>query len=239
MTAYNFKKGALLLVDKPKDWTSFDVVNKIRFALRKALGIRKIKVGHSGTLDPMATGLLLICTGKFTKKLQELTGLEKEYTGTFTLGATTPSYDMETEIDEYFPTNHLSPQRVKAAVPQFIGQQEQMPPIFSAIKVDGQPAYKKARAGKDIKLQARKIIIHEFELPRIELPEVDFRLRCSKGTYVRSLAYDFGKALDSGAYLSKLVRTQIGDYRLEEAWNLEDLIAGIQSGELIAPQEED
>lgn len=238
MKAYDFKKGALLLVDKPKDWTSFDVVNKIRFTLRKALGLRKIKVGHSGTLDPMATGLLVICTGKFTKKLQNLTGLDKEYTGTITLGATTPSYDMETEIDEHFPVDHLNEERIKAAVPGFIGKQEQLPPIFSAIKVDGQPAYKKARAGKEIKLQAREIFIHEFELSRIEIPEVDFRLHCSKGSYVRSLAYDFGKAVDSGAYLSKLRRTRIGDYSLEDAWNLEDLVEGVRSGELIQQEEE-
>lgn len=233
MKAYNFKKGALLLVDKPKDWTSFDVVNKIRFTLRKALGLRKIKVGHSGTLDPLATGLLLICTGKFTKKLQDLTGLDKEYTGTMTLGATTPSYDMETEIDEHFPTDHLNSERIKAAVSQFVGKQAQLPPIFSAIKVDGQPAYKKARAGKEVELKPREIFIHEFELPRIELPEVDFRLHCSKGTYVRSLAYDFGKAVDSGAYLSKLVRTKVGEHSLENAWKLEDLIEGIRSGELM------
>ncbi len=222
-------EGTCLLVDKPKSWTSFDVVNKIRTGIKHSLGIKNIKVGHAGTLDPMATGLLIICSGKHTKKLQDYQGMVKEYTGTITLGATTPSFDAETEPDAFFPTEHITPEMLEEARKQFIGNLEQMPPMFSAIKVDGQPLYKKARLGMHVEVEPRPVTIYEFDLTAIRLPHVDFRVVCSKGTYVRSLANDFGKALRSGAYLSNLVRTKIGKYRVEDAWNLERLVDHIES----------
>jgi tRNA pseudouridine55 synthase len=225
---YNFQEGALLLVDKPKNWTSFDVVNKIRYTLKFKLGIKKIKVGHSGTLDPMATGLLIICTGKFTKKLEELQGLPKVYTGTITLGASTPSFDAETEIDGSYPTNHIDETLINNTKQQFLGDIEQVPPIFSAIKVDGQPLYKKARKGIKVEIKPRPVHIYQFDFQRLEIPEIDFTVTCSKGTYIRSLANDFGKALNSGAYLSALCRTQIGDYYLNDDWNLSRLIEHIE-----------
>lgn len=226
---YDFLAGAKLLVDKPKDWTSFDVVNKIRYALRKRLEVKKIKVGHAGTLDPMATGLLIICTGKATKTLHDLQGLSKEYTGTIQLGGTTPSFDAETDIDETFPTDHITPELLETARRQFLGDIEQVPPIFSAIKVDGQPLYKKARRGEQVEIKARNVHIFEFTFTRIELPEVDFYVRCSKGTYIRSLAHDLGKAVQSGGHLTALRRTSIGDHSITDAWNLEELIEQLRT----------
>ncbi|MCB0614094.1 MAG: tRNA pseudouridine(55) synthase TruB [Phaeodactylibacter sp.] len=214
----------MLLVDKPQGWTSFDVVNKVRYKLKHRLKVKKIKVGHAGTLDPMATGLLIICTGKFTKKLAEFQGLPKEYTGTMYLGATTPSYDAESEVEETFPIRHITPELLEQARRQFLGDIEQVPPMFSAIKVDGQPLYKKARKGIMMEIEPRPVTINEFTLTRIELPELDFLVRCSKGTYIRSLAFDFGKAVNSGAYLTALRRTRIGEFRIEDAWNLEELV---------------
>jgi len=216
----DFLNGVTLLVDKPKGWTSFDVVNKIRFALRRYTGDKKIKVGHAGTLDPMATGLLVICTGKSTKLLHEYQGFSKIYTGTILLGATTPSYDLETEIDARFPTEHLTPTLLETARQQFLGTIAQLPPMFSAIKVGGEALYKKARKGESIELQPRQIHIDAFDLTRVQLPEVDFYVACSKGTYIRSLAYDFGKALQSGGCLSALRRTQIGEFKVEDAWQV-------------------
>lgn len=215
------------MVDKPQNWTSFDVVNKIRTSIRHNLGLKNIKVGHAGTLDPMATGLLIICTGKSTKKLADFQGLDKEYTGTITLGATTPSYDAETEPDAIFPIDHISPEMLEAARLPFIGDLEQLPPMFSAIKVDGQPLYKKARQGVTVEVKARPVRIYEFEITRVELPEIDFRVKCSKGTYIRSLAFDFGKALNSGAYLSALRRTKVGQFDVEKAWDLQGLVEHI------------
>ena len=232
LPSYDFKAGALLLVNKPKTWTSFDVVNKIRYQLKHTLGVKKIKVGHSGTLDPLATGLLIICTGKFTKKLNELQGLTKEYTGTFYLGCTTPSFDAESEVDQRYPTEHITRELIEEKRAAFLGEIDQVPPTFSAIKVDGQPLYKKARAGKKVKVEARRVTIYDFEFQRFELPELDFIVKCSKGTYIRSLAHDFGKALNSGAYLSALCRTKIGDFRLEDAWELDELVKHIQSYQL-------
>ena len=226
---FDFLNGEMLLVDKPKEWTSFDVVNKIRSKLKKQLGVKKIKVGHAGTLDPMATGLLIICTGKSTKKLQAYQNLPKEYTGTILIGATTPSYDAETEVETTFPVSHINDQLLESARLQFIGDLLQIPPMFSAIKVDGQPLYKKARKGEKIEVQPRPVHITNFEFTRIELPEIDFRVSCSKGTYIRSLAHDFGKALRSGAYLTALCRTRIGSYRLEDAWQLDRLIKTIEA----------
>ncbi len=224
----SFLDGTCILVDKPMSWTSFDVVNKIRSALKHNLGIRKIKVGHSGTLDPMATGLLVVCTGKHTKKLANYQGLGKEYEGTITLGATTPSYDAETEPDATFPISHITPEDIEKTRQDFIGELEQLPPMYSAIKVDGQPLYKKARKGEKVEVKPRSVIIEEFEITNVDLPTIDFRVKCSKGTYIRSLAFDFGKALNSGAYLSRLRRTKIGQFRIEEAWNLESLIDHIE-----------
>ena len=220
----DFQAGTTLLIDKPQNWTSFDVVNKLRHRLRKLTGIKKIKVGHAGTLDPLATGLLIICTGKFTKKLTEFQGFDKEYTGTFKLGGTTPSYDAETEVDQTFPTHHITAELIEAARQQFLGTIQQVPPMFSAIKVNGQPLYKKARKGEKVEIKARTVHIEEFELTNIDLPDISFRLHCSKGTYVRSLAHDMGKTMGSGAYLTALRRTQVGPYRIENAWNLDELI---------------
>lgn len=223
----DFQAGTTLLIDKPQGWTSFDVVNKLRHRLRRITGIKKIKVGHSGTLDPLATGLLIICTGKFTKKLTEFQGWDKEYTGTFQLGGTTPSYDAETEVDQSFDYQHITEASLEEARQQFLGTIEQVPPMFSAIKVNGQPLYKKARRGEKVEIKARTVHIHEFELTEVELPDVSFRLQCSKGTYVRSLAHDMGQALDSGAYLTALRRTQVGPYRIEKAWKLDELIEAL------------
>lgn len=225
---YDFKAGALLLVDKPKTWTSFDVVNKIRYKLKHTLGVKKIKVGHSGTLDPLATGLLIICTGKFTKKLNNLQGLSKSYTGTIKIGATTASYDSEEKEDKIFPINNITTELIEETRQEFVGYIEQVPPMFSAIKVNGQPLYKKARKGEMIEIKPRTVEISQFDLTNIDLPFVDFEVSCSKGTYIRSLAYDFGKAMNNGAYLTELRRTRVGDYYIEEAWNLEDLMTYIE-----------
>ena len=222
-----FQEGATLLVDKPKEWTSFDVVNKIRNKLKHTYSLKKIKVGHSGTLDPMATGLLVICTGKSTKQLAQLQGLNKTYTGTITLGATTPSYDAETEVDERFPIEHITEEALENARLLFLGDIAQVPPMFSAIKVDGQPLYKKARKGEEITIEPRAVTIFDFQFTRVELPELDFEVRCSKGTYIRSLAYDLGKALGSGGYLSALRRTTVGPFVIQKAWELDDLLLAI------------
>ena len=217
----DFAKGEVLLVDKPLRWTSFDVVNKIRNALKKQYG--KIKVGHAGTLDPLATGLLIICTGKFTKRIDEFQAQEKEYTGTILLGATTPTLDAEMAPDKIFPTEHITPELVHVAVKKFIGEIDQMPPMFSALKVGGETAYKAARAGRELELKSRKVLIKEFEITNIDLPKVSFRVVCSKGTYIRSLARDLGTALDSGGYLTSLCRTRIGDFKIADAWELQKL----------------
>lgn len=215
-----FLEGQVLLVDKPYEWTSFDVVNKIRYTLKRTLGVKRIKVGHAGTLDPLATGLLLICTGKFTKKIEELQAAMKTYTGTFTMGATTPSYDLESEVDATFPTDHIDDDLLNQAVEGLTGTISQTPPAFSAMKVDGKRAYKKARRGEEVNIPAREITIYRFELTRTDLPELDFLIACSKGTYIRTMAYDFGKACNSGAYLSALRRTKIGDFDVSDAMDV-------------------
>jgi tRNA pseudouridine55 synthase len=217
-TAEDYQNGQILLIDKPLNWTSFQAVNKIKYALINKVGLpKKFKIGHAGTLDPLASGLLLICTGKFTKKISELQGQAKEYTGTFFIGATTPSYDLETEIDNNFPISHINEELIHETVKQFLGEIDQKPPIYSAIKKDGVRLYEHARAGEVIEIAFRKTTIHEFEITRIALPEIDFRVVCSKGTYIRSLAFDFGKALNSGAHLTALRRTKIGDYHVKNA----------------------
>ena len=210
LTDQDYKDGQVLLVDKPLEWSSFQLVNKMRWLIRKNLNIKKIKVGHAGTLDPLATGLMIICTGKFTKRINEFMGQEKEYTGTITLGGTTPSYDLETEIDQTFPVTHINDEMIYAFAKVYTGVIQQRPPIFSALKKEGKRLYEFARKGEVVDIPTREITIHEFEITRIALPEVDFRVSCSKGTYIRSLAYDFGKGLDSGAHLTALRRTKIG-----------------------------
>src|SRR5690554_1464118 len=218
LTKEQFQEGQIILIDKPLTWSSFQAVNKLKYTLIKNLGLpKKFKIGHAGTLDPLASGLLIICTGAFTKRISELQGLLKEYTGTITLGATTPSYDLETAVNETFPTAHLTADLIEQTRLQFIGELEQYPPIFSAIKKDGKRLYEHARAGEEIEIKARTIEITEFEITRIDLPEVDFRVVCSKGTYIRSLAYDFGKALHSGGHLSALRRTKIGAFSVDNA----------------------
>lgn len=217
LTEQDYKNGQVLLIDKSLQWTSFQVVNKLRWLIRKNFGIKKIKVGHAGTLDPLASGLLVICTGKFTKRIEEFQGQVKEYTGTLSLGATTPSYDLETEIDQTFAIDHISEEMIHSATTQFIGEIEQYPPVFSALKKDGKRLYEYAREGEAVEINARKVTINEFEITRIELPEVDFRVVCGKGTYIRSLAHDFGKNLNSGAHLTALRRTKIGSFSVENA----------------------
>ncbi len=226
---FDFWGGETLLIDKPLHWTSFDVVNKLRIAISKTQQPKKkIKVGHAGTLDPLATGLLILCTGKNTKKISEVQALTKEYTGTITLGATRPSYDMETEIDQTFDISKLTEQDVLKATESFIGVIEQFPPIFSAIKVDGKRLYESARKGKHIEVKPRTVEINEFEITHIQLPDVHFRIKCGKGTYIRSIAHDFGKALNNGGYLSALCRTHIGEYNVKNAWKLKELIEEVK-----------
>ncbi len=217
----------MFLIDKPRGWTSFDVVNKLRWRIRKHLGVKKFKVGHAGTLDPMATGLLNLCVGPWTKKLQELEGLGKGYTGTIRLGATTPSYDAETEEDTHYPTEHLSLKLLRQHTQQFTGLIEQVPPMYSAIKVDGQPLYKRARRGETIEVKARSVEVSQFDLSNFTGASVDFAISCSKGTYIRSLAHDLARAAGSGGYLTALRRTAVGPYRVEDAWVLEELLEAI------------
>lgn len=217
---FDFAAGELLLVNKPYKWTSFDVVGKLRNSFKPL----KLKVGHAGTLDPLATGLLIICTGKMTKQIDTFQAEEKEYTGTMVLGATTPSYDMETEPDQTFDTSAITDDQIRKACEQFMGDIQQYPPAHSAIKIDGERLYEKARRGEEVELRLRSITINEFEITRTELPEVDFKVVCTKGTYIRSLVNDFGKALNNGAYLSKLTRTRSGNFKLEDAWEVMELV---------------
>jgi len=229
MTVEDFKNGQILLIDKPLTWTSFQVVNKIRGAIKKQFDLKKIKVGHAGTLDPLATGLLILCTGKFTKKIEEFQAQLKEYTGTFTLGSTTPSYDLETAVNEHFSIDHLTEDVIVNATKQFIGEIEQKPPIFSAIKKDGKRLYELARAGETTEIKSRKVSIYTFEITNIDLPKIEFKVVCSKGTYIRSLANDFGKSLKSGAHLSSLRRTKIGNYSVKNAISIDSFLNTISS----------
>lgn len=225
---FRFEEGEVLLINKPLNWSSFDVINRFRYFLRKQCGIQKIKVGHAGTLDPLADGLLIVCTGKFTKRIEEFQGQEKEYTGTFKLGATTPSFDLEHDVDHTYETAHITSGMIQQAAESLTGEIMQLPPVFSAIKIGGKRAYKFARKDKDPELSPRPVHIREFEITRIEMPEVDFRISCSKGTYIRSIARDFGTSLQSGAHLASLRRTRIGEFLLSNAWELEDLMEKIR-----------
>jgi tRNA pseudouridine55 synthase len=228
MTEEAYKNGQVLLIDKPLTWTSFQVVNKLRWEIRQRFNIKKIKVGHAGTLDPLATGLLIICTGKQTKQIDTYQGQVKEYTGTFTLGATTPSYDLETEIDNTFSTAHITEELLHETTKQFTGEIQQKPPIFSAIKKDGKRLYELARKGETTEIKERTVTISSFEITEIKLPEVGFRIICSKGTYIRSIAFDYGKALNSGGYLSALRRTKIGNYSVDDALSVEEFIENLK-----------
>jgi len=228
-----FHTGKILLLNKPLTWTSFDLINKVRFAIERRYKLKRlgIKVGHAGTLDPLATGLMIICTGKMTKQIDSFQGLPKEYIGTFILGATTPCFDLEKEVDHAYPTEHITDDLIYKAALSFIGKQEQAPPAFSAKKVDGKRAYEMARKGEVVTLKTSTIEITAFDITRIEMPEVDFKINCSKGTYVRSLARDFGLALHSGAYLSKLSRTKIGEHTLEQSSTIDEFIKSMQVSE--------
>jgi len=217
-----FINGEVILIDKPLNWTSFQVVNKIRWIIKNTFGLKKIKVGHAGTLDPLASGLLILCTGKMTKQIEQFMGQEKEYVGTFSLGATTPSYDLETEINQYFPTEHIDKELLENTLSQFTGTFDQKPPVFSALKKEGKRLYEFAREGLNIDVPSRKVTIQNFEITQIKFPEIDFKVNCSKGTYIRSLVHDYGKSINSGAYLSALRRTKIGEFSVENAMQMED-----------------
>ena len=223
-TVKDYKNGQLILIDKPLEWTSFQVVNKLRWHIRKTFQIKKIKVGHAGTLDPLATGLLIICTGKKTKQIEQYQAQVKTYIGTLLLGSTTPSYDLETDIDATYPTSHITEDLIHQTAAKFTGTIEQYPPVFSALKKDGKRLYEFAREGKEVEISARKIVIDFFNITAINGLEVDFEIQCSKGTYIRSLAHDFGKALNSGAHLSALRRTKIGDFSVDHAISVDAFI---------------
>lgn len=224
------REGEIFLVNKPLHWTSFDVVNKIRYAFRNGFNMpKRYKVGHAGTLDPLADGLLIICTGKQTKKIESFLGKDKTYTGTITFGKTTPSYDLELDFNASYPTDHLNEKMLHETVASMRGESMQYPPIFSAKKIKGKKAYDLARDGKEVKLEPRKIKLSKFEITSLEIPNLNFEITCSKGTYIRSIAHDLGELVNSGAHLSALRRTEIGDFKLEDAWELEDLINHIHS----------
>ena len=223
MTSEQFTQGYIQLIDKPYTWTSFQVVNKLKYILKNDYGLKKVKIGHAGTLDPLATGLLIICIGKSTKQIETLQGGEKEYTGTFTLGATTPCFDLEKPVDATYPTDHITEEMIHSVAQSFIGETEQIPPTFSAVKINGRRAFDYARNNEEVEIKSKKIVISEFEITRIAMPEVDFRIVCSKGTYIRAIARDFGAALQSGAHLKALRRTRIGAYSVDNAMNIEDV----------------
>ena len=224
---FDFQNGEIILIDKELNWTSFDVVSKLRNSIKKKLDLKKIKVGHAGTLDPLATGLLIICTGKMTKRIDEFSCLNKTYTGKITIGSTTPSYDLETKPNVYYPTDHINDELILNTAKKFTGKILQKPPIFSAVKKDGVRLYKLARRGVDIKVEKREITIHDFTIISINFPEIEFSVCCSKGTYIRSLANDYGKELGSGAHLSELRRTSIGKYAVDKSHKLMSFIRNI------------
>jgi len=228
---WDFVSGEVLLIDKPYEWTSFDVVNRLRWKIRHTYQLKKIKVGHAGTLDPLATGLLIICTGKNTKRIEEFQAQEKEYVATFHIGATTPCFDKEKPVDQTYPTEHISEEMIHTAAAAFIGEQDQVPPVFSAKKVDGVRAFESARKGKEVEIKPNRIEIKEFEITKIAMPLVEARIVCSKGTYIRAIARDLGKTLESGGYLEALRRTRIGDFKVEEAHQLDELLLQIEKNE--------
>jgi len=227
-TRKKYENGQILLFNKPLNWTSFDLVKKVKNLLRRNFEIKKIKVGHAGTLDPLATGLLIVCTGKATKTIQQIQNTDKEYIASITLGKTTPSFDMETDFDKEFPTSHISKESVEKIIPGFIGEIDQIPPVFSAKNIKGKRAYEYARKGQTIELKPSRIRIDSIELLDYSCPEIQLKIKCSKGTYIRSLARDIGVALNTGAYLSKLIRTQIGEYHIDNAMELLDFEKNIR-----------
>jgi tRNA pseudouridine55 synthase len=230
---YDFLGGEVLLFDKDLDWTSFDLVNRVRNTLCRKMGIKKMKVGHAGTLDPLATGLLILCTGKSTKQIESFQDKEKEYTATLKLGATTPSFDMETEEDSKKETSHITIELIEYAIEKFRGEIEQVPPIFSAVKIKGKRAFNYARNGEEVKLRPRKIVISKIEVEAIELPYLKIKVECSKGTYIRALARDIGEQLKCGAYLTELRRTRIGDFKVEDAFKVENFLGNLNLSETI------
>ena len=234
---YDFKEGGILCFDKPYEWTSFGLVAKARYELCKKLKVKKLKVGHAGTLDPLATGVLIICTGKATKKIMELQAHTKEYIATIRLGATTPSYDLEKEIDATYPTEHITRELVEETLKKFVGTIEQVPPAFSACKVNGDRAYDLARKGETVELKAKTLVIDEIELLNCNLPDIEIRVVCSKGTYIRALARDIGEALNSGGHLTALRRTRIGDYKVEDCLKLDEFSEWLSQQTIATPEE--
>lgn len=228
----NFKEGEIIYIDKPYKWTSFGVVNKVRYFVCRKQGVKKIKVGHAGTLDPLATGVMILCTGKATKKIEDFQYQTKEYIATLMLGATTPSFDLEKEIDATYPTEHITRELVEETLKQFVGEIQQVPPTFSACKVNGKRAYELARKGNDVELKAKTLVIDEIELLECELPVIKIRVVCSKGTYIRALARDIGQALNSGAHLTALQRIRVGDVTLDKCMQLDDFEAWIEQQEI-------
>ena len=229
----DFKEGEVLFFDKPLTWTSFALVNKVRYHLCRRIGVKKLKVGHAGTLDPLATGVMIVCTGKATKRIEEFQYHTKEYVATLMLGATTPSYDLEKEIDATYPTEHITREFVEETLKKFIGCIEQIPPAFSACMIDGKRAYELARKGQDVQLKAKTLVIDEIELLEYSLPVIKIRVVCSKGTYIRALARDIGEALNSGAHLIGLIRTRVGDVRLEDCMKLEGFEEWLEKQEIV------
>lgn len=223
----NFVAGEIIGIDKPVGWTSFDAVKRLRGAIQRRMGVKKFKVGHAGTLDPLATGVLIICTGRATRKIEELQSGMKEYVAEITLGATTPSYDLETEIDATYPSEHITRELVESVLPRFIGHVMQVPPVFSAVKIDGKRAYSFARKGKEVELKAKPLEIRELEVIRFEPPVLTVRVLCSKGTYIRALARDLGEALESGAHLTGLRRTRVGEMTLDRCWSIDEALEHI------------
>lgn len=233
----DFITGEIIGIDKPLGWTSFDVVKRMRGAIQRRLSMSRFKVGHAGTLDPLATGVLIICTGRATRKIEELQNGTKEYIATIRLGATTPSYDLETEIDAEYPTEHITREAIEAVLPQFTGKIMQVPPVFSAVKVDGKRAYKYARKGKSVELKAKPLEITELELLNCDMPVITVRVVCSKGTYIRALARDLGEALNSGAHLTALRRTAVGGIGVDQCLSLDDALQKIASTPISFPED--
>lgn len=234
----NFKDGEIIYVNKPYGWTSFGVVNKVRYFVCRKQGVKKLKVGHAGTLDPLATGVMILCTGRATKRIEEFQYQTKEYIATLRLGATTPSFDLEKEIDATYPTEHITRELVEETLKQFIGSIEQVPPAFSACKVDGKRAYDLARKGREVELKPKTLVIDEIELLSCELPDIRIRVVCSKGTYIRALARDIGVALNSGAHLTALERTRVGDVRLADCLSLDEVEAWVERQEITPSENE-
>ena len=231
LVGVDFKEGYIAIIDKPLEWTSTDVVRKIKYALQHRLGYKKIKIGHAGTLDPLATGVLIVCIGKATKMVNELQAEQKEYIADIVLGATTPSYDLEHPIDKYYPTEHITREKIEQVLQELTGERLQAPPIYSAKKVEGVRAYEFARAGEEVELKKALINIYEMEILSLKMPRLQIRVRCSKGTYIRSLAHEIGQALDSGAHLSALRRTRSGGFTAENGWKLEDFMEKLRECE--------